>query len=306
MKIPFSGIVAIVAALTLSACESRQRQAPIEDFASWTDIVPQKTLIQISPESGPVDLNSVLSNEADLRSALDNLFPVASNIDNLRERIEFIRGAKSGADRERFELLNGLGGIIAHAFLNAAEATLDEGGRFDPSKRVFEFVYGQIDEYAFNERAGTGRIVDTTYFTTVTVPLGIGPIISETESYRWTISVEEGGFSVVPKSSADPDDPFPGTLDFDEAMLDRIELLGFEYKLWAKGTAIAIDLIEFKGEGDPNYVAVPASDSRYRRTAENCIDMLFVNRPPAILGELRPPLYCLGRCENPMLINTGI
>ena len=81
----------------------------------------------------------------------------------------------------------------------------------------------------------------------------------------------------MPKSNADPDDPFPGTLEFDEAMLDRIELLGFEYKLWAKGTAIVIDLIEVKGEGDPDYVAVPASDSRYQRTAENCIDMLFVN-----------------------------
>lgn len=306
MKIPFSGIVAIIAALTLSACESRQRQAPIEDFASWTDIVPQKTLIQISPESGPVDLNSVLSNEADLRSALDNLFPVASNIDNLRERIEFIRGEKSGADRERFELLNGLGGIFAQAFLNAAEATLDDSGAFDPRKRVYEFVYGQIDEYEYDKEAGSGRIVDTTYFTTVTVPLGIGPILSETESYRWTVSVEDGGFTVVPKSNADPDDPFPGTLEFDQAMLDRIELLGFEYKLWAKGTAIAIELIEIKGEGDPDYVAVPASDPRYMTTAENCIDMLFVNFPPAILGELRPPLYCLGRCENPMLINTGL
>ena len=277
----------------------------MEDFASWTDIVPLTTLIQIEPDSAPVDLNSVLSNEEDLRRALDNLFPVASNIDNLRERIEFIRGGKSGADRERFELLNGLGGIFAHAFLDAAEATLNESGDFDPTKRVYEFVYGQIEEYEFDKDAGTGRIVDSTYFTTVTVPLGIGPILSETDSYRWTVSVEKDGFTVVPKSNVDPDDPFPGTLEFDQAVLDRIELLGFEYKLWAKGTAIVIELIEFKEEGESDYSDVPTSDPRYRRTPENCIDMLFVNFPPAMLGELKPPLYCLGRCENPMLINTG-
>lgn len=304
MKFFSSKISILFAVILLSACGTRIQPVPIDQASSWTDIVPLNTVIQIDPDSPPVDLNAVLASEETLRRALDTLFPGSGNVDNLRERIGVIRGAKDNPDRP-FELLTGLGGLFAHEFLDAAEATLDERGNFDRSKRVYEFFYGQTEEFAYDNGNGSGRIVNTTYFTTVTIPLGVGPIISTTDSYRWDVEVDPGGFSVVPKDPSDPSDPFPGTLAFTPAMLNRINALGFQYKLWAKGPLIDIVAIEFKPDGASDYSLVPPSDPRYDRTPSNCIDMLFVNFPPPALGTLQPPLYCLGRCDNPMLINTG-
>ncbi len=298
-----NGLV-VALALLIAACEPRIRQTPIEDAASWDDIVPLNTMIQISEDGAPVDLNTVLASEETVRQALDTLFPRSAGTDNLRQRIEEIRGGKSG-DRPP-ELLRGLGGLYAHEFLNSVEATLGRNGNFDPDKRVYEFFYGHTREFAFNERAGTGRILNFTYFTRVVVTGDNDPIITTTDSYRWAVRVAEGGFSVIEKDDSDPNDPFPGTLEFSPEILNRVDALGFEYKLWAKGTSIIIEDIAFKGDGDPTYVSLPTSDPRYDRTDSNCIDMMFVNFPPPTLGTLQPPLYCLGRCDNPMLINTGL
>ena len=304
MNISSSRILVLFTAMLLSACGTRVLPVPIEEAASWTDIVPSSTVIQISPDGAPLDLNAVLASEETLRQALDTLFPGSGNIDNIGDRIRSIRESKASSDR-RFEILSGLGGVFAHEFLDAAEATLDERGFYDPTKRVYEFFYGKTDEYVFDQRDGSGRLVNTTYFTTVIVPLGVGPIVSTTDSYRWDVGVDPGGFTVVPKSTSNPNNPFPGTLDFPPAMLNRINALGFQYKLWAKGTLIDIVAIEFKADGDADYSLLPTSDPRYDRTDANCIDMLFVNFPPPVLGTLQPPLYCLGRCDNPKLINTN-
>jgi hypothetical protein len=88
-------------------------------------------------------------------------------------------------------------------------------------------------------------------------------------------------------------------------MLNRINFLGFEFKLWAKGEMIEIVTVEHKAHNSPIFVRVPDTDWRYDQTAENCIDMLFVSYPPPNKGTLEPPLYCLGRCDTPQLINTG-
>ena len=118
------------------------------------------------------------------------------------------------------------------------------------------------------------------------------------------------GFSIVEKGS-DPDNPFPGTLQFTPVMKARINDLGFMYKLWAKGTDIKIDEVAKKAGNSNNFVvlqaAAPVNAKLYFEIDENCIDMLFVDRPPATLEDgMQPPLYCLGRCESPMIINTGV
>lgn len=296
----------VFAALLLAACAARVQPVPIDEAASWTDIVPSNTVIQISPDGAPVELNAVLASEETLRQALDTLFPEAANIDNLGERIDAIREDKTGDNRRRFDVLRGLGGLYAHEFLNSAELTLDERGVYDPGKRVYEWSYGRTEEFEFDSAVGSGRILNFTYFTRVVVPLGIGPIVSTTDSYRWNIAVDPGGFTVVEKDESDPQDPFPGTLDFSPAMVNRVNALGFQYKLWAQGRPIDIVEIAFKPDGAADYTPVPTSDPRYDRTDENCVDMMFVNFPPPVLGTLQPPLYCLGRCENPKLINTNI
>lgn len=311
MRLSLGGGLAMVAALVLSACAMRPEPPPIEQFASWTDIIPQTTFIGGGPDGAPADLNSFLANEESLRQALDTLFPEVAAVPNLGERIARIREPlkdpepASAGRRQESSVLRGLGGTIANAFLDAAEATLDRNGNFDPTKRVYQFVYGKILDFKYNDSDGSGAFYTVTYYTTVTIPFGRSPILSRTDAYRWTIEVGAGGFRVVPKSHADPNDPFPGTMEFSPAMLNRIEFLGFRYKLWAEGTIIDIVNVEHKADGSPDFVALPRSDWRYDRTAENCIDMLFVNYPAAMLGTLKPPLYCLGRCKTPQLVNTN-
>ena len=72
----------------------------------------------------------------------------------------------------------------------------------------------------------------------------------------------------------------------------------FDYKLHAEGESIVV-LTAFV-----NHQLVDASDPIYERTEDSCIDVLFRGRPPAT--ELpKQEWYCMGRCDNPPLINTG-
>lgn len=307
MKFSIGSRVVLVAALFVSACAPKRVILPVEEFASWSDVVPQQTMVSVGAESGPKNINDVLANEEDLRRALDTLFPEVANVSNLGERIAIIRGGKEGGDeRRRFEVLRGLGGVIADEFLDAAAATLNDRGVFDGTKRVYEFIYGQIEAYTYDKDKGSGTFQTVTYYTTVIIPAGIGPIISTTDAYRWNVAVGEGGFTVVDRDDSAPDGPFPGTIPFSQAMKDRVQSLGFQYKLWAVGTIIDIKDVWHKAPGSATFVRLADSDSKYDQTAENCIDMLFVNFPADQLGILKPPLYCLGRCKSPELVNTGV
>jgi hypothetical protein len=93
-------------------------------------------------------------------------------------------------------------------------------------------------------------------------------------------------------------------------MKARIDARGYMYKLWATGTDIEIDEVARKAGNSPNFVTLPSSNPNYAKLYEeiddNCIDMLFVAYPPATLGSLGPPFYCLGRCQDPLIINTGM
>jgi hypothetical protein len=211
--------------------------------------------------------------------------------------------------------LTGLGGVHGRAFLDVAKSALLPNGQFDNAQQIVVSVFGQITDYEFNKSAnnpmrGNGRLVVITYVTSTKVPLGNGNNVPKTEAYRWHVRVENDGFQVVPRDNANPTDPFPGTLAFTPAMLARINLLGFQYKLWAKGTDIKIDTVERKAGNSPNWTILPKTNPMYQRLYaeidENCIDMMFVNEPPMILADgMKPPFYCLGRCESPLIVNTG-
>lgn len=82
------------------------------------------------------------------------------------------------------------------------------------------------------------------------------------------------------------------------------------FKLWVKGTDIKIDEVARKAGNSSNFVVLPKSNPNfaklYAEIGENCVDMMFVDRPPPALGGMQPPLYCLGRCQSPLIVNTGI
>lgn len=140
---------------------------------------------------------------------------------------------------------------------------------------------------------------------------GKGKTVTKTEAFKWEVTVKEGGFEV--REKVDSVDPFPGTIPFTPAMIARINKLKFKYKLFAKGAdSIKIEKVWHKNNvsagswGQPIKKTNKKYGGLYNQLAENCIDMLFVDFPPRELGTMGPPLYCLGRCAKPLLVNTGM
>lgn len=316
-RIGFCGLAAAgVLLIGLAGCETRQTVAQ-QPAASQAQLDPAAAAMQrvgdvmethlIAP-TGPAD--AALASAAALESALDaygQTFPAPPA--NLRAKINQIRQGSSPG-------MTGLGGIFGDAFLDAAMNALGQGANsddFDPGKRVKVFLSGQITDYLVNDDMG-GHIEATTYITRVMVPVGNGTPPVRTTAYRYRVEVANGGFSIVSRNDNASDGPFPGTLQFTDEMKARVELLGFNKKLWAKGEAIDVTSVEVArnyNPASPNWQTLPQGHPIYTPTDASCIDMMF-NVPsgndadvPRNMGELTaPPFYCLGRCDHPMLINT--
>ncbi len=278
---------------------------------AWSKITQQKLLFKGDAWPAPVEGNIALSDENDLRNTLELYgdFPGAVSLGDL---ISQIRSANANP-ADQAPGTTGLGGALGYGFLDAAGAALTGSGNFNTARQVSLAISGQITDYEFvedgNTGRGNGRIEAITYLTWTTVPNGNGRFTTRTEAYRWKIRVINNGFSIVPKGT-DPNGPFPGTLAFTPEMVSRIDALGFMFKLWAEGTDIKIDEVARKAGNSPNFTVLPESNPNYAKLYaeidENCIDMLFVDRPPPTLGEMEPPLYCLGRCQGPLIVNTGV
>jgi hypothetical protein len=310
--------VLVVCILTLAACASQKAMvvSPMSAPASWSQITKMQVLFKgddMTVWSKPLEANAALLNAANLQKTLD-LYGSFPNPGDLGDLISNIETANDSAN-DPVPGMTGLGGVHGRAFLDVAKMALNNNGMFDNARQVVVSVFGQITEYEFNKSAsdptrGNGRLVVITYVTSTKVPLGNGNNIPKTEAYRWHVRVENNGFQIVPRSNVNPTDPFPGTLAFTPAMLARINLLGFQYKLWAKGTDIKIDNVEQKAGNSSNWITLPKTNPKYKRLYaeidENCIDMMFVNEPPMTLTDgMKPPFYCLGRCASPLIVNTG-
>ncbi len=310
MKSEFAKCLGLVAALLLSASVSQQMAQAQTDAAD--DITQQRLLVKGDNWPAPLEGDVALSNEANLRMALEAYgnFPNTPNLGNLISKIRSANMNPAG----QVPGMTGLGGALGHGFIDAADDALNQSsGKFDTTQQVILAVSGQITDYAFVEDGNTGRgngkLEVITYVTSTKVPHGNGPLRTRTEAYRWKIRVINNGFRIVPKGT-DPNDPFPRTLQFTREMVNRINFLGFMFKLWVKGTDIKIDEVARKAGSSSNFVVLQKSNPNfaklYAEIGENCIDMMFVDRPPPNLGGMQPPLYCLGRCQSPLIVNTGI
>ena len=192
-----------------------------------------------------------------------------------------------------------------------ASPALKPNGQFAQGARVVVSISGQITNYSFNRTTGSGALEVITNFTRTVVPVGQGAPPSNTEAYRWQVSVQDGGFVVVERDDGAPDGPFPGTLPFTQEMKDRVDSLGFTRKLWAKGNKIQVDRVWHKKANSSKFQEVFATQPKYSKLfetdSESCIDMMFVGEPPETFADLQgPPMYCLGRCAQPFIINTGM
>ncbi len=301
---PFRHLAALVLPLAIAACASDANERQIGTANSpFTAITPTKLVVDGSP--GTI----ALSNIGAITQTL-SAFSDASREGRLGDRVQAIRQANLDPSK-RVPGLTGLGGILGHAFLDLAEQGLQKDRNFDGGARVIVSLSGQILEYEFDESDGSGLIEAVTYITRSVVTPGLGVPPSRTVAYKYRVEVDPKGFTVVPHSG-NRNDPFPGTIGFSPETLHRIESLGFRHKLWAKGTAIRVTDVwlddTFSWGSAPNFVRLSETDPRYARLyqtdSESCIDMMFVRKPPAMLGGMGPPFYCLGRCGSPLLINT--
>lgn len=316
----FSGLV--VFSLLLAAYPATEAAAQ-----PWKDAVPLRHVIQVGGDSAwpkPLRADEVLANADLLRKALEAYGAVKPNGDscsdetNLGTLISCIKTAHSGGGS--VPELAGFGGVNALAFLDAAKMTLNPSGDHGADRKVVITLLGRIEDYLFLKDpdptvvAGTGILwANTTITRTLTINGAVTAEISV--AYRWQVRVVNNGFRVVQRSNADPEDPFPETMTFEQDTLDRINDpdIPLNYKLWVRGKKIIIELVQ-KRNSQNNWVTMKnkgANAKFYQRTDENCIDMMFQDEPPQTLGNLAPPLYCLGRCGDPteagslVLVNTG-
>ena len=310
LTVPLSLITVI---LLLAACGDRVEPTGGVTLANWQAIVPTKLVIAdtmppaTTPPPPPTEANAALANEATLKRVLKYYRPNNTYPGNLGQLISAIRAA----DRPG---LRGIGGVPGQVFLDAADAALISNN-YNRQNRVTVELSGQILEYAFTKsagvEAGNGRIVAATYIKRNRTNLNSGHSTTKLEAFKWEVVVNNDGFKIVGIGGDPLNNPFPGTLPFTPAMIQRVQEKGFTHKLWAKGTEIRIVNVWHKNNFNGSWgQAIPMHghplSGLYDRLAGNCIDMLFPYTPPPNLTALRePPFYCLGRCTRPLLVNTG-
>lgn len=320
---PVATLAISSAALLLAACAVAPFTTSQKDPKAW-----ESTRTMVAGD----ELDTVLVDDQLLEDAIREMEPGVTG--DKRAMIAQVRAANNGTGGRG---LSGLGGDLGHAFLDAAGDALKPGqGNIDKQERVTTTTHGKIIDYEYRPSPGDwmvggGKLHVITMIETVKTkrnPTTPPPAQVRREAFKWEISVADGGFTVHQKQSGAQ--PFPGTFDFSIPMITRVNLLGFKYKLYARGTVITIDKVYYGGRDfdpakwdDPSvWEEIPKTGGGdlkkyqgvYRVDADSCIDLLFVeytwddpNHPPIPLDidELKkPPFYCLGRCDNPPIINT--
>ena len=306
MKSKFAKCLGLVAALLLSASVSQQMAEAQTGAAS--SLTPTKLIIDGE------NINDVLSDGTKLNDALETMgnVVVSPGPGQIGKRIAALRIADA-AGASGLPGLSGINGMLGREILNAASSAIQGGnGSFNPGRKVEISLSGQITQYYFNQNDNSGYLAATTIITQK-VTAGASQPTMHVTAYRWAVAVTAGTYSVR-TNSGDRNDPFPGTIPFAGGALDKIEASGFNKKLWAEGTGIVIVSVEVDNDYDPANPQFQLLDptknknkNLYTTDSGSCIDMLFVGEPPATFAELEgPPTYCLGRCQQPLLVNTGI
>jgi hypothetical protein len=203
--------------------------------------------------------------------------------------------------------LNGLGGIFGHVLLKAAEAKAP-GGVYSIALKIIIDSRGHIDGYFFDHQTNGGYLNVTTQFT-IGLPNGTVDI----DRYRYEVEIGNNVFQVLAKDTTDPNNVFPGS----DIAVNAVTALPFNYKLWAEGPDIRVVRLwvdhDDDGVFEPNERVTTGNHGDWRDgyrhilrpDPDACIDMMFILYPPETLPPgAAPPYYCLGRCANPLLINT--
>lgn len=296
----------------LSACAT-------PDKMKTEDVLPANIPKAMKLTIGGKDINFLLDNGSRLENTIKDFAKHDNSHSNLKQLIKRMRALNEETHNDdKAPGFTGIGGALGHEILGIAEEALDPAGHYDTKKSVVVSMVGKIIDYEFTGSVGKPGNGKLTVIVEVTSKVfrGNGRPKKKTVGYKWQIEVNENGFSVV-EHSGDNSDPFEDTMDFSQEMLDRVEELGFRYKLWAEGEVIEVKNVwrkknfTWEDANDPGYWGQPLSrtSNRWRRfydsDVNSCIDMMFVDSPPATYADLRePPFYCLGRCKHPAIVNS--
>lgn len=159
------------------------------------------------------------------------------------------------------------------------------------------------------------------------VPLG-GPDLRR--FFHWDVEIPLGKYSVAarvnptnPLDTSQYNNPFPTVnLDLPPQAVDpshprSIWRRGLDHKLHAEGGSpqdpeiipqdpgIIIRSVYYRKLSDPDLMLISNTDKLYRITTASCVDLFTVGYPPATFAQLAGNDYCLGRCKQPAIYNSG-
>ena len=301
-------VAALSIATLLASCADGHHgidadEAP--DASGPYDAVNLRTLLDFAAVDG------AFATDANFRIALSRLGENCTT-GNLRSCIARLQAQNNGKGSAKFD---SLGGIPTHAMLEVAESALKENGSFKGKPKDFS-ITGEIRQKCLDvdETPGYEYKRDDEELTLCV---------------RTVTSVNKGGKKLaiemlVKASSAKFDtkdltklnNVFPEAGAATGIWVDWGTAAGFQSKLYAKGTDIIIEKVWVDKNYDPqspDFELVPETGNKlkkyqalYDTYAHTCIDMMFsMNEPPRTLpSDAKPPYYCLGRCKDPMIINT--
>ena len=204
------------------------------------------------------------------------------------------------------EALKGIGGISTIILLQRLFF-------IDGKPIATKVVYGKIRDYTFIDETKRGHLsVDVCTDDRQT---------GERELFHWDVEVlgdvkvPGEGFTVIPRDDTKPNDPFSLLPDFQmpDAALDAtnphsIWARGLDHKLGAKGIGIKVRNVYHRKLSNairPRLERLDSMHHYYKSTPDSCIDLFTRGYPPATFGELVGNDYCLGRCAQPAIYNSG-
>jgi len=248
---------------------------------------------------------------------------------------------KPGKSEPRFagipaKALVGISGFSEQLFAQQVEmsggsALLQELGYDVNDKDESEYrskICGKIRDYLFVNKTKSGHLsVELAHEEFLTKQNFLDCDPNHVTIYHWDIEIAHYGYSVHhrddialkdPTKSPFPTLPSPTDEDgkpvvvFPPHALDpddprSIWCRGLDHKLFARGKDVKIINVYRKIDDYP-LMRIDENDADgmrfYVSTEESCVDIMFKGYPPE--SQLPPQVeYCLGRCENPPIINSG-
>lgn len=273
---------AAIAVVSLSACEQLHEKFERDRFDEWSLVAAGEVVG--GPRFSGDQLNKIASE----------LLEFDVGTDEGRAKAKGILAEFDKSTVTRKDVPAALTGVAGQSALSLVRWAVGEP----------QIISGKIRDYIYDDGEKSGHLaVDTRVETFSSLANLSGGSPFRVEFFHWDIEVIDI-YEVIPRGP-DPFDPFPKTVQFPPEALGpngNIRRRGLDHKLFARGKGIVVRHV-YRTIGNGPIERLPDDHPFYETTEDSCIDLLFKGYPPA--SELpRQEFYCLGRCEDPQVVNT--